>query len=126
MYIAAASRVWDFHATKFKNKTDLEHKLKKNGEFIGSFTSSGGRKISPPGSLLFPLYEKPWWLNKSQLFLIYGQEVLISGPVILIIASDSIISKVAQCIGCLTSSVQSKLRNLAVIFYRAMHFERHI
>ena len=45
---------------------------------------------------------------------------------VLIIASDSIVSKVAQCIGSLSSAVQSSLRNLGVIFDQAMYFDHHI
>ncbi len=45
---------------------------------------------------------------------------------VLIIASDSIASKIAQCIGSLSSAIQSSLRNLCVIFDQAMYFDQHI
>ena len=44
----------------------------------------------------------------------------------LIVASDSIATKVTDCIGSLKTNAHSSIRNLGVIFDSAMHLDKHI
>ena len=45
---------------------------------------------------------------------------------VLIIVSDGMASRVAQCIGSLSSAAQSNLRNLSVTIDQAMYLDQHI